>query len=110
MLSATLKAGPVVGLVMPVLAIGGIVMGWRSPRAADEDALAVFTFVMAVVAPPVALVALDAARLPSQYWYYLSLLVILGLACDVGVTLLARRLAGGEWTRLAVVGVGAFLV
>ncbi len=47
------------------------------------------------------------ARLPTQYWYYLSFIAVLALGCDVGIDLLARRFAIGPAVRIGAVAAAA---
>lgn len=52
----------------------------------------------------------DIARLPTQYWYYLSLLALLALACEVGLDLLVGHRRWALWARLAIVAILALPV
>lgn len=49
------------------------------------------------------------AKLHSQYWYYLSLMALLALVCDVGIQMLTRRLRFGETVRVAAFALIALL-
>ncbi|HWP66111.1 MAG TPA: hypothetical protein VNO26_09385, partial [Candidatus Limnocylindria bacterium] len=96
-------------ILAPVLAIAGCLWTWR--RAAQDRAaadLACFVLVSALAALPAYFGYLHGvARLPTQYWYYLSLMAVLALACDAGTALLARRWRHGALARTAVVAATA---
>ncbi len=100
-------------MAAPALALAGCALALRDP-AADGPAArerALYVTVTAAVALVAYFVYLrDVARLPSQFWYYLSLLVLLALACDVGIALLAERRRWGVWLRIAVVALAALPV
>lgn len=103
-------------VVAPVVAIAGLVWALgRGPRAdagenhgddgASRSDLAAFALVTGLAAPVTYFVYLGlVARLPTQFWYYLSLMAVLALACDVGTHLLARRWRQGALARAAAAG------
>jgi len=100
-------------IVAPALAGIGCVLAWRRrARATDptEGELAAFVFVSATAALATYFFYLDqVARLATQYWYYLSLMALLALACDTGIALLARRWRFGPLARVAAVAVLALV-
>jgi hypothetical protein len=86
-------------------------MGMRSTAPGDTRP---DVALMAAVTLPAALASYFAylhliARLPTQYWYYLSLMIVLALCLDVGVWLAASRVRYGPWLRVAAVGLAAVL-
>jgi hypothetical protein len=95
------------------LAVAGILVTWRARSATDagDRELALFMTVAVAVALVVYFAQLTyVVRLPTQYWYYLSLTALLALACEVGVRLLVRRVRGGGWVRLGIVALAAALL
>jgi hypothetical protein len=100
--------------VAPLLAVAGLLGAWfgrSTSGAADERELALFAGVTVAVAVVVYFAQLTyLVRLPTQYWYYLSLMALLALGCDVGVRLLSARWPAAAWTRLGVVALAIPLV
>ena len=97
----------------PVLAAIGCWLAWRLPPSpstqADKDQ-AVFVAVTAPAALVTYACYLKYIGVRTQFWYYLPLMGLTALCCDVGTGLLARRLRRGEWVRAAAAAVGALLV
>jgi hypothetical protein len=97
-------------IVAPLLAIAGAVWTRARPEPArDGDGdLAAFALVTGVAALLTYFVYLSGvAKLPTQLWYYLSLMAVLALTCDAGTTLLARRFRHGELARTIAVALVA---
>jgi hypothetical protein len=90
-------------IVAPMFAALGCVLTWRTPTlpGGDDDTdRALFVAVAATLGFVSYFVYLKfVAKLPTQFWYYLSLMVLIALACDVGIALLARRSRLGRWAR-----------
>ena len=90
-----------------VLAATGCVLAWGAARGAPDaaaDARPLFAAVTALAALAGFAAYLQiVARVPTQFWYYLSLMAVLALACEVGVDALARRVPRGAWMCLAAV-------
>jgi hypothetical protein len=80
-----------------LLAATGAALTWWSPRGAGADReRALFVAVAAVVGLVGYFVYLRfIARLPTLLWYYLSPMVLVALACDVAIALLAARFRYG---------------
>lgn len=107
---------PALSIAWPLAALAALtgcaaVLGRRTRSAPDADTdRALFAAVTGVSALVLFFAYLRfIARLPTQDWYYLSLMVVLALCSEVGVWLLARRWRAGAWVRLAAVGVVAVL-
>lgn len=96
-------------IVAALAGIAGLLLAWTAPRAPGDVEQAIFVTMIATTAPVLALLAIWQGGLPSQSWYYLSVMLLLGFSCDVGTHLLVRRFPSGEWLRLATVGLGALL-
>lgn len=103
-------------IVAPLLAIAGLVWAWLRRDADDVDAdagardaeRAAFVLVTGLAAPVTYFVYLGAvAKLPTQFWYYLSLMAVLALTCDAGTAMLARRFRHGALARTVVIGIVA---
>jgi len=96
-----------------VLALIGCGLAWRFPAGlkaqADKDR-ALFVAVTVSVGLVGYCCYLQIIKLPTQYWYYLSLMALIALGCDVGICLLVRRFRAGEWMRSAAVALAALLV
>lgn len=91
--------------VAGVLAVAGCVLA----RDETERERALFVG----VAVPAALVAyvgyLAYISVRTQFWYYLPLMAVTAIGCDVGTALLARRAALGDAMRAGVVALVALL-
>jgi hypothetical protein len=98
-------------IVAALLAVAGCVLAWRVPAdAPDADDRAPFAAVTAAVALAGFVWYLQVlARVPTQYWYYLSLLAVLAVACEIGVDCLVHRCRHGAPARLAAVAAVALL-
>ncbi len=86
-------------------AIAGVVAGLRG---ADRER-AVFVVVTAPLALAGSFAALLQAGVPTNYWHYLSLMVVSALAIEMGVALLVRHGARRDWLRVGGVAVAALL-
>jgi hypothetical protein len=94
-------------VVATAVAGGGCAAALRATDAARRDR-ALFAGVTIVVGLAAYFAYLHLiARLPTQYWYYLSLMMLLALCLDVGVWLAAERVRYGPWLRAALVGIVA---
>jgi hypothetical protein len=94
-----------------VLAVAGCVLAWRGPQAEDADrdrALFVLVAVGSALGGYLAYLSFISVR--TQFWYYLPLMAITAVGCDVGTALLARRVAFGELVRVGAVALAALLV
>jgi hypothetical protein len=106
LLEALAPGSPALAWAWGVGAVAAIVgVGWACavPRHADDVDRAIYVALSASLAPLLALVAIWQGGVPSQAWYYLSVIVLLGFAVDVGTHQLAARLASGPWIRLVAV-------
>ncbi len=97
----------------PIFALVGYALAARPshPTHSEGDAdRAIFAISTGLSAPILFLAYLKfIARLPTHFWYYLSLMAVLALSIDVGVWLLARRFRYGPMVRVAVVALVAAL-
>jgi len=96
-------------LVAGVAACGGLAAGRVGDGARDRD-LGLFLLVSLAVAVPVYLGFLVVAAYPTQPWYYLCLLALLGLIVDVALARTCGPRAGWRALRLAAAIVIAVLV
>lgn len=104
---------PVLGWAWAVagaLAVAGCALAWvASEDEADrERALYVLVGVGAALGGYLAYLSFISVR--TQFWYYLPLMAMTAIGCDVGTALLARRAAAGEMLRAGVVVLVAVLV
>ena len=84
------------------LAVAGFALGWRADEAdADRARVAAATLGLGLVSYAVCLQLV--AKLRTEFWYYLPLMALIAITCDVGVDLLVRRLRHGAWMRIAAV-------
>jgi len=94
-------------VVAPALAIAGLAWTrWRGGERLDDPRpdLAAFVLVTGLAALVTYFFYLSqVAKLPTQFWYYLSLMGVLALVCDVGTDLLARRWRHGPLARVVAV-------
>jgi hypothetical protein len=93
-----------------LLAVLGFAVTIWAPRSGADRERAIYLAVMALAALAGYFAALKSAGVGLQYWHYLSLIGVLALACDAGVTLLVRRARHGEWMRIAGVAAIALAV
>lgn len=105
---------PMLAAAWPIalaLAAAGCVLAWRGRDGdpADRDrALFVMTALVTGVAAYAAYLTFIKVR--TEYWYYLPLMTVGALSCEVGVSLLARRIRLGEPVRVALVALAVLLV
>ncbi len=94
-----------------VAAAAGCVLAWTKAAPESDRERALFVALTTVTAMTGFLVYLVlVARIRPQYWYYLSLMAAVALACEVGTSLLARRFVWGEAVRVTAVAVAALLI
>jgi hypothetical protein len=96
---------PALGVAWTVAAVATAI-GWGAALVRRADDTERDPALFAAVTATTALAAYFAylqlvARLPTQYWYYLSLMAVLALALDVGTWLAAKRLRHGAALRAA---------
>jgi hypothetical protein len=93
------------------LAAAGCVLAWRGRDAGTErDRERALFVAVAVLTGLVGYAAyLSFIKVRTDYWYYLPLMTVGALACEVGVALLAARLPAGEWLRAGAVAAVALL-
>jgi hypothetical protein len=104
---------PVLGVLWGIavlLACLGLALAALRPRSEGERERALYAGVTLLAALLAYFVALSLAGLGKNYWYYLSLLAVVAVACDAGVALLVGRAPRGDLLRSAVVAGAALLV
>lgn len=106
---------PVLAAAWPValvLAAAGCALAWRAPGGGGErDRERVLFVTVALGVGVVAYYAyLSFIKVRTDYWYYLPLMTLGALSCEVGVALLAARHRYGEPMRAAAVAIVALLV
>ena len=101
---------PVLAAAWPaalLLAAAGCVLAWRRPAGDDapgNDRERVLFVGLALGLGVVAYYAyLSFIKVRTDYWYYLPLMTVGALSCEVGVALLAARVRYGELVRAAAV-------
>jgi hypothetical protein len=97
-------------LVAALLAALGLGASMAAPKAEKDTDRALYATVTLVIAVVGIFFAFAQLRVPTNYWHYLSLMVVVALACDVGIWLLAQRFRNGPWLRLGAVALVALLV
>lgn len=97
-------------LAASVLATLGLALAGSSTHEAGDRDRAIFTAATIATSLAAFFLAFKQLRVPTNYWHYLSLIVLSALACDVGVWLLAQRWRRADLIRIAAVVVGAMLV
>jgi hypothetical protein len=96
-----------------VLAVVGLALPWvRSApaRPGDDRERALYAGVAAAGGVTGYAAYLSFIQVRTEYWYYLPLLVLLVLACEVGIALLAARVPFGRTLRAAAVAAVGLLV
>ena len=93
-----------------VAGAAGLVRTARADASPSDRDWALFIATTAVLSVVATVASLVPTGQPTQYWHYLSQLALVALACEVGVSLLARRTPALRWARVAAVALAAALV
>jgi hypothetical protein len=92
-----------------LLGVVGAILAWRSRDDDVDRERVLFTSASVLVALPAYYAFVKYIGVRTEYWYYLGLMAVIALALDANVAMLARRMRGGEWARIAAVGAVALL-
>ncbi len=95
--------------IAATIAVAGFVVGLYSPATEKELDRLLYTLLSWSLGFVVTFAIYGQLRIPTQYWHYLSVIIVSALACEIGVRSLVQRIPWGEHGRVGLVVLGLLM-